>query len=154
METNTELQHKAMRLKIPLRYIGSKDVIKIPSVQGAYIINMQDDRDSNGNYNFGSHWVCFYIEKGKAVYFDSFGLMPPADVQLFLKNVRPMIISSKQIQNLKSGHCGSYCLSFLHYMSHHKKMPLRTRLYNFLNMWNDDVTKNLSILKKYLKSIE
>lgn len=115
---------------------------------------MQDDRDSKGNINFGSHWTSFYIENGKAVYCDSFGLYPPSNVQLFLRHQKPIIINKQQIQNIKSGHCGSYCLSFLHYMTHHKNMPLKTRLHNYLNLWSDDLTDNLNILKKYLQAVE
>jgi len=66
--------------------------------KGPQILNM-------GNPNIGgSHWCAMYNGK----YFDPFGL-PPAPPLQHLEWV-PL-----QIQSVKSGHCGQYCLLWLYY---------------------------------------
>ena len=33
----------------------------------------------------GSHWVCYYRNKGQRIYFDSYGQIMPVEVQRYLK---------------------------------------------------------------------
>ncbi len=150
MDTNFDLLRKAEQLRLPLRFIGNKDQLPPYLHNGTYIINMQDDVDSKGGKLRGTHWVCVYIENKQGVYMDSFGLLPPANVQLWLYPIRPIIISSKQIQNIHSGHCGEYCLSFLRYMFFKRNVPLKKRLHTWLSLFSDDPTHNLKILNRTL----
>lgn len=151
MNSNTELEDYTRQLHIPLRFIKNKDKLnEMPLQNGAYIVNLQDDYRADGVDLTGTHWVAFWIENGKAVYFNSFGLPPPAEVQLFLYKFRPYSYNHNQIQNTMSGWCGIYVLAFLHYMNTHKKIPLPLRFQKFLDLFSDNVRDNLTILKKIM----
>lgn len=124
--TNIQLVRACKRFLIPLIDICFKDELMDSFARrtgceattqnplpGAYIINMADSRTSNG-----SHWVALWIQNGKVVYFDSFGIAPPQEVRKFAERfgVTNILINPGQIQSISSGHCGQYCLSFLHAM--------------------------------------
>ena len=150
--TNKDLETKARQMKIPLVGVFSKDLLLTNKVcDGGYIINMQDSVDVSGEELPGTHWVCFFIERGKACYFDSFGFNPPAEIQLFLKDYTPFPFNKKEIQNLHSGWCGDYCLFFLSFMFRHQHVKgLAKRLDMLCERFDDDPTKNLKLLKKYM----
>lgn len=151
MNSNTELIQYAKQLRIPLRYVGTKDKLKEERLHdGGYILNLQDDYNTDGTDQLGTHWVAFYVEKGKSVYMNSFGLSPPAEVQLFLWKMRPLAYNNQQIQNMRSGWCGIYVLAFLKFMITHKHIPLYERFQKFIDMWSDDVEENLRLLKKFM----
>lgn len=151
MNTNTDLVAYAGRLHIPLRFIGNKDQLKNFILQnGAYIINLQDDYRADGMDLSGTHWTAFWIENGKAIYFNSFGLPPPAEVQLFLYRFRPYPYNHNQIQNTRSGWCGIYVIAFLHYINRHRDISLEKRFQKFLDLFSDNPLENLSILKKIM----
>lgn len=63
----------------------------------------------------GTHWVCYSKNKDKIYYFDSFGLDPPLELQKYLKNGkdRRIELSTFQIQEFGTHHCGYYCLLLL-----------------------------------------
>jgi len=151
MNTNTELIEYAKRLKIPLRFISTKDNLTklVPIQNGLYIINLQDDYNADGEDQTGSHWVCFWIEGNKSVFFNSFGLAPPAEVQLYLYKFKPFMYNENQIQNIMSGWCGIYCLAFGKYMMK-KELPLQKRFQKFLELFKEDPEKNLTMLKKIM----
>lgn len=154
MDTSQELRERAAELNVPLRWINTKDMLHCDDRKpGGYIVNMQDDMDSHGNLQQGSHWVSFYIEKGKACYMDSFALAPPSQVQLCLYPLRPYTINHQQIQSMHTGHCGMYCMCFLHFMSHSKIPNLKSRFHQWLTMWDRDPEKNLKILYDYFKRL-
>lgn len=64
----------------------------------------------------GSHWVALYISsRGKAVFFDSFGI-PPLNHYIYSfiqKNSRISIHNSMVIQSLTTETCGLYCIHFI-----------------------------------------
>lgn len=151
MNSNTDLIKYAKQLRIPLRYVGTKDKLKEERLHdGGYILNLQDDYNTDGTDQLGTHWTSFYVERGKAVYFNSFGMSPPAEVQLFLWKLRPIAYNQQHIQNIRSGWCGIYVLAFLRYMMTHKHIPLYERLQKFVDQFSDDVEDNLTILKKIM----
>ena len=114
MNSNTELEQYAKELRIPLRFLRNKDKLhEHPLQNGAYIVNLQDDYRADGVDLLGTHWVAFWIENGKAVYFNSFGIPPPSEVQLYLYKFRPYAYNNTQIQNTQSGWCGIYVIAFL-----------------------------------------
>lgn len=153
MNTNFDLLNIAKKLHIPLNDILNKDVLPISIKQGGYIFNLQDDKDEFGNDNFGSHWVSVYIEKNKAAYFDSFGFPPPVQIHHFIKKFRPYAYNEKQIQNTRSGGCGWYVIYFLWFMTNHKNIPFNKRFEKFINLWDDDPKKNLTLLQKFMKPL-
>ena len=59
----------------------------------------------------GTHWVC-YINK---FYFDSYGIIPPENILLYIKSkYKSCIYSEYQIQKYDSL-CASYCLYIIYY---------------------------------------
>jgi hypothetical protein len=153
MLTNYDLLRIAKKLGIPLVDILNKDVLPSSPVEGGYIFNLQDDKDDQGNDNFGTHWVALYIEGNKAAYFDSFGFPPPVQVHHFIKKFRPYAVSEKHIQNVRSGVCGWFVIYFLWFMVNHKHIPFNQRFQKFIGLWSDDPTKNKTLLEKYMKPL-
>lgn len=159
LTTDVELFKKAEKYSIDLNAIVFKDQLRDFGGlfrKGGYIINMANS-DS-----MGTHWVCFWIDDAKkndaVAYFDSFAVLPPIEVRNALKKIAlKILVSDKQIQNINSGWCGIYCLFFLWFMQNHSnphsgstgvRITLEKRLEMFLNLFSDDVEKNLTILKK------
>lgn len=65
----------------------------------------------NSSKNNGTHWVCYLKNKDKSYYFDSFGLDPPLELSNYLD--KPIKLSTFQIQEFNTHHCGYYCLLVL-----------------------------------------
>ena len=153
MESDTDLTNKARRLHIPLLWIGTKDTLPPTPKYGGYIINLQDDEDSNGKEQHGTHWTALWVDKrGHCGYSDSFGFPPPAQVQLFLKHKTPYPYTKKQIQSVRSGWCGDYALYFLYYMSHDiHHGNIHEQMKGYESMFGE-VNSNLTRLHAYLKS--
>lgn len=152
MDTDSELRALAERLHVPLVWIGNKDLLDADErKKGCFIVNLQDDMDSEGNDLPGTHWTAFLIDEGGAAYSDSFGFPPPSQVQKFLRPLRPYPYTSAQIQNTQTGHCGRYAVFFLYYMNrngHHKSMDKRVD--DYMSLWSADSSKNLRLLDSYL----
>lgn len=99
MTTKSQLEFLAKKLNIqPLRICWLKDFD--PYYKEAQIINLGSP--SIG----GTHWVCTYNN----MYFDSFGLIPPPEIEEVGYQWVPL-----QKQNHNYGHCGSYCILWLYY---------------------------------------
>jgi hypothetical protein len=133
---------------LPLVDIVSKDRLPDKRYIGDYVINMQNDDDGNG-----THWVFAKItDKGKGLYFDSFGVYPPEQVKKFIHPLK-LIYNTRQIQDIKSEMCGYFCSAlayFLKYDSDPKK-SLDQNFVDFIEMFCDNTKDNDKILKEYLK---
>lgn len=151
--TNRQLVEKAHKLGLPLIGVFSKDELPAIPKNGYYIINLEDETNAAGVFNDGSHWVGVGIENGKAVYWDSYGVAPPIEVQRFLKSFIPYEYSTKMIQSPRTGWCGMYQMFFIHFMTtHRQKIPDYYRRYAlFLRLWSPDSSKNLQRLHRYMK---
>jgi len=71
------------------------------------VVNMDD---STGP---GSHFVCYYNnQRDKTViYFDSYGVQPPANIEKYLKTSGKLIsYNTTQYQPIASVLCGYYCI--------------------------------------------
>ncbi len=154
LTTDGELFKIAEKYGILLNAVVFKDQLYDTFLtKGGYVINLADS-DS-----MGTHWVSFWIDDAKKndaiIYFDSFGISPPLEVRDALKKIAlKMLVSDKQIQNVNSGWCGIYVMFFIWFMQQHSKKPLEKRLELFLNLFSDDVEKNLTLLKKmFLKTV-
>lgn len=65
--------------------------------------------------NSGTHWVCYFYNNNQSVYFDSFGLYPPDEIQSYLgKNI---LLSTFQVQEFNTNYCGYLCLYVLSCLS-------------------------------------
>lgn len=156
MLTNWDLENEAFKYRLPLIGVYNKDQLPNTYKNGFYIINLQDDYDSQGNDLPGSHWTVFMIEGKEAVYFDSFGFAPPVEVQNFLRPFLPYQYNTQVIQSMTSTVCGKYVLYFMMFMYYNKKrvMNVKRRFQMFLRLWSPDVSKNRELLLKYLSQIK
>lgn len=140
MLTNFDLLDYAQKMGLKLIGVYSKDELKKKKKDGAYIINMMNSDAGNG-----SHWTCFYIVNGTSYYFDSFGIIPPVEVIRFCG--KPIIYNEKEIQNLKSGNCGWFCLVVLKYIQDNPSMEAFN---DILNAFDDETSKNDQILQNII----
>ena len=67
--------------------------------------------------NKGTHWVCYYKNNERCYYFDSFGLDPPLELQKYLNS--QIELSTFQIQEFNTHHCGYYCLLVIKLLQTH-----------------------------------
>ena len=140
-----------MARKDNLDLIGvySKDRLPVERRVGSYIVNM-DDYDNS----MGSHWCAFKIfDNAKVCYFDSFGFVPPKDIDEFLKIFKPIAWNNRQIQDINSENCGRFCLLFIKYFNDFdtKKNDVFEAYDDFLNVFSNDAKKNDKILFELLK---
>jgi hypothetical protein len=101
----------------PIHFTMRDDIYDIPKGFKNVIINLSDDPRS------GTHWTCCRILKDKILYFDSFGLIYPLELEEYAKkNNKKIYYNIKQIQSLDNGYCGQYCLLALYCMEHNKDL--------------------------------
>jgi len=172
MLTNFEIERICEKLDLPIIGVYSKnELYNIPRKVGSYYINLMDDDVVDGEGNNGSHWVFFKIycdedrddyseeeEEGhkmcNALYFDSFGFGMPKAVSNFLKPFKPVYCNNREIQNINSSQCGFYCIACDWILEHKQDGETYLEDYEkFLNIWNNDVEKNLTILKNIFRKI-
>lgn len=124
--SDEDLYSLAEKYRILLNNIVSRDELtKMP--YDNYIINLASSQ------NPGTHWVALYLPKNRTpVYFDSFGMVPPLEVINLIKNSghKNYLVNEKQIQDIRSGYCGEYCLMFLRFMN--RSNPSKKNLKQFL----------------------
>lgn len=105
MNTKDELQSLANKLgfDIHVQWLNEYDINKdydIPTV-----LNI------GNNIIGGTHFVAIY----KNQYFDPFGIDAPKSITEKNNNLHQSHID---IQSIKTGHCGIYCVCFLYYAIH------------------------------------
>ena len=66
--------------------------------------------DSSGD---GTHWTCLYSKDGKCLYFDSYGFMPPVELQNYC-NDKERYYNTFKIQAPNEVICGHYCIYVLY----------------------------------------
>ena len=137
--TNKTLEDEARRLGIPLNYCWHKTSFPRPTQDGGYIINLADEGKA------GTHWTALWREGNEFVYFDSFGFVPPLEVEAQLPKY---LYNATIIQDWEFGGCGSYCIEFLQYMNEHGAVPLRKRFQDFLNLFHQNYRKNRAVLRR------
>lgn len=130
----------AAKYNIPLTSILHKDQLKYitPKDGQSFIINMEDSNGVQG----GTHWVALKIEKNDSpIYFDSLSAPPPCDIIEFCKkrnvkneSYKNPIYGDEQIQSIRSGHCGQYCILFLN-IAYKKKGSSKDKLKYMQNIF-------------------
>jgi hypothetical protein len=165
--TNYQIKDLAKRMGFNLEGCFFKD--ELPSklkYNTAYIINLEDEFDENGEQNNGSHWTCFQLfkypnDKVDGIYFDSYAKGPPKDVENAIINTinKKIPYTTKPIQGLMNNACGWYCCAFLHWInsSQYRSKDLFLDVSQFLEMFDDlekvvDFKKNEFILKHFFRS--
>ena len=61
----------------------------------------------------GTHWTCLFSKDGKCFYFDSYGFVPPIEVQNYCKN-KENYSNTFKIQAPNEVICGHYCIYVIH----------------------------------------
>lgn len=138
--TNTQLMNFAEKMKLPLNDILMRDEMNELNNDGFYIINLDD---SNGN---GTHWTSLYYHPLNSYYCDSFGFVPPLEVE---EKIKPYHYNDADIQDFNSEACGYYCLAFIKFL--HDKNNKELAFKEFLRMFGNNTKKNDNILEKYLE---
>jgi hypothetical protein len=149
MLSNVDIEDICQNLKLPLVGVFSKDRLPDKPYVGSYYINMENYDAGNG-----THWVFARIfPSGEAIYFDSFGVKSPTEVETYLKPFRPFATNNRQIQDIQSDKCGLYCVACDYYFDYYAKPKedIYESFDDFLNMWSKDTIRNDKILKEYLK---
>ena len=73
------------------------------------IINLADSDDLSG-----THWVCYFKKDKKKIYFDSYGLIFPKELENYLGN--DIEYNTLQIQHGNTVICGHLCLYVLYHL--------------------------------------
>lgn len=154
--SNFDLIDISKRYNLHLIGVYSKDELPLLENRnsGAYIINLQDDKDSENNDLGGTHWTCFIVNeaKRKVIYFDSFGIIFPRQVKEFCKGL-DLEYNKQQIQHIDSKECGWFCISFIQFVETSKK-PFHKRLKWFGELFYKDTNKNDDRLKFLLEKMK
>lgn len=167
MLSNFEIEDLAKRMSIPVAGIYSKDRLpKVLQERKAYIVNIEDSHDEDGNGLPGSHWTAFIVlpqsDKLYCFYFDSFGFGEPAELTKIVKSskrIDRIVASRKQIQDDEvSAMCGWFCLAWLHFMlkdgdGKFFNTDLFNRYNDFLSLFEkNDLAANDEILKRFFQA--
>jgi hypothetical protein len=133
--------------------VFSKNDLPDKASDGGYIVNLSDSRDAKGKQLPGTHWVAFWVEKGKCCYFDSFGVPPLMSVQKMLNPMVRYPYSNITIQNLNSTVCGWYTIDFLAYMDRTRRLKnVDKRFTAYLDQWSYNPEHNRRLLEEHLAS--
>ena len=117
-----------------------KDQLPDKLERGSYIINLQSSKDGGG-----THWVCLYHTPTYSYYYDSYGFVPPLEVQ---EKIIPYTYNDLEIQDINSTACGFYCIAFVLYLN--KKMNIEKAFMQFINLFGKDTERNEAILHQIL----
>ena len=112
--TNYDLIEYVIKLKIPnFRGVFMRDTLpKVPHKVECGIVNLNTSKEK------GSHWVCYYKNGARRIYFDSFGQITPIEIQNYLKKKNELGVGVIQrntdiVQPVNTNICGHLCLFVL-----------------------------------------
>lgn len=137
--SDTQLKKYTEKLGLPLNNILMRDEMNELKKDGFYIINLDN---SNGN---GTHWTSLYFHPLNSCYFDSYGFVPPLEVE---QKIKPYIYNDADIQDFNSEACGYYALAFIKFLN--DKTNKEVAFKEFLKLFKNNTKENDDILKKYL----
>lgn len=139
--TDANLINLSQLWNLPLNNILMRDEMNKLNKDGFYIINLDTSN------NEGTHWTCLYYHPLKSFYFDSFGFVPPLEVE---EKIKPYLYNDKDIQDYNSKACGWYCLAFIKFVN--DKNDKETAFKEFLKLFKNKTIDNDDILEKYLSN--
>ena len=133
---------KNLKLDYCFGGIYSKDQLRQDLMRTKfYIVNMESSNVGNG-----SHWVVFYyIKPLTSIYFDSFGFVPPTQVENI---ITPYIFNDADVQDYNSSACGYFCIAFIKFL--HSKQDKQEAYKAFLTLFKNQTIKNDKILQRLL----
>jgi len=141
--SNTELEKIANKMKLPLNNIIMRDEANNINDYGFYIINLDKSKGK------GTHWTSLYYHPLKSYYFDSFGFIPPKEIE---EIIIPYNHNDKDIQDYDSDACGYYCIAFIKFLN--DKQNKEMAFNEFIRLFSKKTTDNDNILEEYLVSIK
>ena len=113
-----------------------------------YVINLASSTDKlNKDGSIGTHWVLVCnLLKATIIYFDPFGLEPPAEVLSFMKRShnpvtnrrKKMIYNTSQVQNVSSEDCGLFCVYVAKMLLQRHKFIDIIMNFDQFNTWRND----------------
>lgn len=130
--SNYNIIDLAAKLKIPhFHGVFMRDTLSKktrPAIKECWILNHGSSKTN------GTHWTALAKNSNTALYFDSFGrLPPPLEVLDYLGDDVNLYYNVKRYQNYGTTICGHLCLRFLHDFWHNKpkerkrrKKPIKT----------------------------
>jgi hypothetical protein len=153
MISNTDIEKLANKLDLPIVGVFSKDRLPNNLAEGSYYVNLQNAEDGNG-----THWVFAKVVNTdgdlKAIWFDSFGIGLPKEVDQFLAPLNPVAYNNRQIQDIDGSECGYYCLYCDYYLTHLRKfVDLDEDYNNFLSIWSKNPKNNADLLKQFFRPL-
>ena len=91
--SNLELDKYVERLEIEhFRSVFTRDTLPDkPRHRECGIVNLNTSREA------GSHWVCYYKDGKRRIYFDSFGQVTPMEIQRHLKTKEECVMEKAAI---------------------------------------------------------
>jgi hypothetical protein len=123
---------------------------KIKNYHGCFVKNVLPSRLSNGfyiiNLNGQSHWTALYKHGKNYLYYDSYGFVPPIEVE---KKLPEYIYNDKQIQTLNQTSCGFYCVAWCRYLDNARNKRLAFE--KFINLFTVASPVNEVILNQLLR---
>lgn len=145
MNTLTNIQINDL-LKNVINYKGcfSKDELRTKLKEGFYVVNLQ-----NKNDGIGTHWCGLYVSQNYDIYFDSYGVICPENLEKLLTRLH---YNHKMIQALNSSSCGYYVILFILHMNKFNinSDMLINKFNDFINIFNKNTLLNEKILKNEL----
>lgn len=108
---------------------------------GFYVINLQPSTEGNG-----SHWCGLYYNIDKSCWFDSFGFVPPEEIELLLEDYD---YNDNDVQSINSSSCGFYVIAFIKFLYNKKDKDQAYK--TFLNLFRKNTFQNERILKQLLE---
>lgn len=126
--------------KIKINGIFQKDCIH-DLKNGFTIINLQSSTQGNG-----THWTALYHDDKINLYFDSYGFVPPREIEILLKNYK---YNKNDIQSIDSSSCGFYVIAFIKFL--YNKINKEKAFETFINLFKPNTCQNEIILKQLLE---
>ncbi len=113
----------------------SKDELKGKIQNKFYIVNMQNHTGG------GSHWVLIFNCNPKVcLYIDSFGVVPPVEIERFMSTQRkPWQYSTLELQNIQSILCGYYCCFLANMLLQGKSLKQIADMFSTDTLQNDEL---------------
>jgi hypothetical protein len=163
MLSNFEIEDICREMGLDCVGVYSKDRLPKYKTHGGYYVNLQNYEDGNG-----THFTFFFLSArppgrpsggGDAIYFDSFGMPPPLEVEAFIRekerslSLENIMYNNRDIQDLQSKRCGWFCIALHYFLTYEQdsNKSLMENYSNFLSTWSFNSKTNDKILEEYLR---
>jgi hypothetical protein len=141
--SNYDIIKICKEMNLPLNDVIMRDEIKKEIKHGYSIINLNTSKQD------GSHWTCVLYTPLKSFYFDSFGFVPPEELDEVIK---PYEYNNTDIQDFNSEACGQYCIAFIKFL---KDKTNKDEAYKaFIRLFKNNRKENDKILISFLSTNE